>query len=78
MVRRQYPCVKVCEMEAIYINKNGNLQIDMDWCIGCDRCILACPLEACQVNKYYILFIEIVLCCAKSNGGYDECKYWDV
>lgn len=39
-------CVEVCPTQASYIAEDGTVQIDLEKCIGCDACMVACPYEA--------------------------------
>jgi Fe-S-cluster-containing dehydrogenase component len=37
------PCVKVCPVEATFVNDEGAVLMDYDRCIGCRLCATACP-----------------------------------
>lgn len=38
-----YPCVKSCPVEALKVDGTTAVLVDRDKCIGCGRCIDACP-----------------------------------
>ena len=37
------PCVKACPVEATWMEPDGIVVVDYDWCIGCRYCMAACP-----------------------------------
>ena len=46
------PCIQICPVSAIYSDdKNGIVKIDADKCIGCKKCIQACPYNAMIFNE---------------------------
>ncbi|MFQ5605291.1 MAG: 4Fe-4S dicluster domain-containing protein [bacterium] len=40
------PCVQVCPVGATFINADGVVLVDENYCIGCRYCIQACPYGA--------------------------------
>jgi len=47
-------CVQVCPTAAMHRNRDnefGLVTVDTEKCIGCGFCHMACPYNACKVNK---------------------------
>jgi Fe-S-cluster-containing dehydrogenase component len=44
------PCVKACPVEATWMEPDGVVVVDYDWCIGCRYCMAACPYWARHFN----------------------------
>ncbi len=44
-------CTAVCKSNALEIDKNDfTLKFNKDKCLGCERCVDACPLRAISVR----------------------------
>ena len=44
------PCVTACPIEATWMEPDGIVVVDYDWCFGCRYCMAACPYSARQFN----------------------------
>lgn len=44
------PCVKACPIEATWMEPDGIVVVDYDWCFGCRYCMTACPYQARHFN----------------------------
>jgi len=44
------PCVKACPIEATWMEPDGIVVVDYDWCFGCRYCMAACPYQARHFN----------------------------
>lgn len=65
------PCISACPPKVGALNrdeKTGAIQVDQDKCIGCLRCLKACPHGAIRMypNEKYVLICD--LC-----GGVPQC-----
>ncbi len=44
------PCVKACPTKATWMEPDGIVVVDYDWCIGCRYCMAACPYYGRRFN----------------------------
>jgi Fe-S-cluster-containing dehydrogenase component len=44
------PCVRACPTKATWIEPDGIVVVDYDWCIGCRYCMAACPYYGRRFN----------------------------
>ena len=44
------PCTKACPIKATWIEPDGIVVVDYNWCIGCRYCMAACPYWARRFN----------------------------
>ena len=44
------PCVKACPIQATWMEDDGIVVVDYDWCFGCRYCMAACPYQARHFN----------------------------
>lgn len=44
------PCVKACPVKATWIEKDGIVVVDYNWCIACRYCMAACPYMGRKFN----------------------------
>lgn len=44
------PCTKACPVQATWMEPDGIVTVDYNWCIGCRYCMAACPYDARRFN----------------------------
>lgn len=44
------PCTQVCPVQATWMEPDGIVVVDYNWCIGCRYCMAACPYDARRFN----------------------------
>jgi len=44
------PCIKACPTKATWMEPDGIVVVDYDWCIGCRYCMAACPYYGRRFN----------------------------
>ena len=52
-------CLEVCPTCATYRRPDGIVDINLDLCVGCGSCVVACPYQARSIAKSDILSKEI-------------------
>ncbi|MFA5569848.1 MAG: RnfABCDGE type electron transport complex subunit B [Sphaerochaetaceae bacterium] len=45
----QGSCIQVCPTDAIYRDEIGNVTVNPDLCIGCEKCTLVCPTHVIKM-----------------------------
>ncbi len=47
---QESPCTKACPVQATWMEPDGVVIVDYNWCIGCRYCMAACPYDARRFN----------------------------
>jgi molybdopterin-containing oxidoreductase family iron-sulfur binding subunit len=47
---KESPCTKACPVQATWMESDGVVVVDYNWCIGCRYCMAACPYDARRFN----------------------------
>jgi len=63
------PCILICPTKALYKDNAGKVLRDQGRCIGCNQCMLACPIGA--ISRFDGLWRKCDLC--ESIGGSPYC-----
>jgi heterodisulfide reductase subunit A len=60
-----YKCIEACPYQAISVNENGNLVVDLIRCRGCGTCAAICPSKAIELTYFrddqYMAIIDELL-----------------
>jgi Na+-translocating ferredoxin:NAD+ oxidoreductase RNF subunit RnfB len=60
-------CMKVCPTDAIYYEENGQVRVDRDRCISCEKCVVVCPTNVMRMVPYSADYV--VACNSTDKGG---------
>ena len=75
-------CIEKCPQNAIKVNENGIVYIDLSICKLCKRCLSSCPFHAIffkKTDKGKFIIAKCDLCIERIKNGYnpscvDACK----
>lgn len=62
-------CVKRCPADATYKTADGTVQIDVDACVGCGRCVRDCPYGARFMDEASETAQKCSLCLHRLQAG---------
>ena len=72
------PCMKVCPVDgAKYKRDDGLVIIDPNKCVGCHRCVEACPYEAIYFNRDLNIAQKCTGCAHLIDQGWKETRCSD-
>ncbi|MDI6605010.1 MAG: 4Fe-4S dicluster domain-containing protein [Thermoanaerobacteraceae bacterium] len=63
------PCVAICPVKAISINKDGVVLVDKSKCIGCGSCLLVCPFGIPRIDTSAKIMRKCDLCIDRVKDG---------
>ncbi|MGE4273659.1 MAG: 4Fe-4S dicluster domain-containing protein [Desulfitobacterium sp.] len=63
------PCVPVCPTGASQKREDGIVFVDMEKCIGCGKCVAACPYGSRQMDKERNKVDKCTLCMHRLDEG---------
>jgi len=55
-------CIDICQVQAIYRNKNGIVMIDKDKCVQCYACVGFCPTLSMRYHKDVVGPFKCISC----------------
>ena len=62
-------CIAVCPVEATYKREDGIVVVDIAKCIGCGKCVDACPYGARQMDEAAEKVDKCTLCAHRLDAG---------
>lgn len=65
-------CIKECPVKAIYVNEQGNIDIDRDTCNGCLKCTEVCYSKGLQPVARLMTVEEVLYQVEQDKGFYDH------
>lgn len=68
-------CIKVCPVDAIAYDSEGNVRVNKELCITCGQCISICPTK---VMKYVPYDADVLVACNSTDKGGAVKKYCSV
>jgi phenylacetyl-CoA:acceptor oxidoreductase subunit 1 len=68
-------CLEVCPSGATYRRPDGIVDIDLDRCLGCGACVVACPYQARSIARSDIMAEEITTKTKDRIGVCTKCNF---
>ncbi|MCW1432307.1 4Fe-4S dicluster domain-containing protein [Novosphingobium sp. JCM 18896] len=63
------PCVKVCPTTTLWKREDGVVMLDVDKCVGCQRCDEACPYDAISFDADVGTADKCTMCVHRIDAG---------